>query len=864
VENEDEAEKAIKLIKEHALIAQNGFKYDLVFVINDKGGYRQPVRTLLSDAVRRIGRESYVNTSAGIHMIDGSAADVLGVLSMSNMVLKASEGLQKAQRDTQPLPKSRFFIKGKAMKDETPDYRFETDRSFVFQTKGGLNPVAWSHILTNGNYGWLCTDAGPGNMWHKNAREFRINAWHNDPLADTGTERLELSRNGKNISLFAALDGYPCTVAYGFGYASWVKQIERSEITTTAFVHPHLDARIVIIELANKGNGDQIRYFTELVLGSEMHETAGIVTALKDDSLLAWNMGKPSDRTPFTFLYSASLRWFTCDKTSWFLDKHDGKVGAGLDPCFGCCFDGDDTIVLVCGIDDPAQLRKLTDPESAREALKETKEYWRSLVCAMTIDSPSEELNAFMNGWALYQVLACRVMGRTSIYQSGGAYGFRDQLQDVCALLYTAPNLVKEQILMACAHQYAEGDVQHWWHQGLDEEPDKGVRTRCSDDLLWLPYTVSEYLQKTGDTDILNSSVDYLRSAVLKDGEYDRYETAVRAQEPESVFYHCVKALEMALLRGTGPHGLLYIGNGDWNDGFSKVGTEGKGESVWLTWFAAWGLKRFSGICAQMGEKALASRYMSRAETLGAAADAAWDGRWYLRGYFDSGLPLGSEKSPECKIDSIAQSFSAISGFGSEDKVRQSLLSSLSMLFDRKNGIVKLFTPPFDGKGPDPGYIMGYLPGVRENGGQYTHAAIWLASACLKSGFVNEGWEALRALLPLSHLQSAYKTEPYVLTADVYANPQHLGRGGWSWYTGAAAWFYRTVFEELLGLRQVNGRISVSPRLPEQWNGFDAVIKSGGEELYIRVTRGGKHSVLISRKEIVENSVQIDVKKGIR
>ncbi|NLO47131.1 MAG: hypothetical protein GX111_02230 [Clostridiales bacterium] len=861
VENEEEAEKTIKLIKEHAFITQNGFKYDLVFIINDGGSYRQPVRTLLSDAIRRMGRESYVNTSAGIHLIDGSAADISGVLSMSDLLLNVKDDFPKAPRDTQLMPKNRFFIRGKAIEDETPEYRYSDDKSFVFESGGSLNPITWSHILTNGNFGWLCSDAGTGNMWYKNAREYRINAWRNDPLADTGPESIELYRNGKSISLFSASDGYPCKVTYGFGYASWVKQIERTEVVMTAFVHPKTDARVILIEMKNKSNNDKIRYFTELILGSEPDEAGSVFIELKDDCFFSWNMGRAVSGDPFTLLCSAIPETFTCDKTSWFLGKPDRKVGAGLDPCIGCVYEAEDTVVLVCGIDHIDELRKLIEPDAAKKALEETKQYWKALVQTTVITTPSEQLNRYMNGWALYQVLACRVMGRTSIYQSGGAYGFRDQLQDVCALIYTAPELVKEQILMACEHQYEEGDVQHWWHRGLYGNPDKGVRTRCSDDLLWLPYAVIEYVEKTGDSMILHKKADYLRSNPLKDGESDRYETAEKANEPESVFLHCVKALEMVLMRGTGLNELLFIGSGDWNDGFSKVGAEGRGESVWLTWFAAMILKRFARICRIMGENTIASRYKSRAESLGAAADHAWDGSWYLRGFFDNGLPLGSEKSTECKIDSIAQSFSVISGFGSDEKAMKSLHSSLKHLFDRNNGIVKLFTPAFNLADSNPGYIAGYLPGVRENGGQYTHAAIWLALACLKAGLITEGWEILRVLIPENHDQKVYKTEPYVLTADVYTNPQHIGRGGWSWYTGAAAWFYRAVTEELLGLRKQNGEITLTPRLPKDWKGFDAVIGTAKDKLYISCTRGGKNRILIGSKKINEVSKKTDEDK---
>lgn len=847
VNSEEEAEKSIKLIKEYALISQNGFRYDLVYIIDDGGSYHQPVRTLLSDAIRKLGRESHVNMSPGIHLIDGNNAEVVGVLAMSDVVINFSESMERIQRNTQLHPKSRVLKITDGKADKTPAYRFNPDRSFVFETDGNLNSIAWSHILTNGGLGWLCTDAGTGNMWHGNAREFRINSWQNDPLSIAGPETIELGRPGKSVSLFAAADGIPCRVTYGFGFASWEKTIDRTNVKMTAFVHPKTDARVIIIDMDNISDSDRIRYFTGLILGSEEDEVRSVLTSLKNDAFMARNLNRDDASGPFALVSNTAVRDFTCDKTSWHLGLMDGRVGAALDSCFGVSFEAAETVVLVCGIDDLDELRLLTNPENAKKALSETMEYWRSLVCAIAVETPSRELDCYINGWALYQVLACRVLGRTSIYQSGGAYGFRDQLQDVCALVECAPELVRKQILSACRHQYEEGDVQHWWHQGRNGEPDKGVRTRVSDDLLWLPYTVDVYIEKTGDYGILKQKADYLRSHVLKQSEHDRYEQAEPAGTPDTVFNHCIRAIEMVLSRGTGEHNLLRIGSGDWNDGFDKVGIEGRGESVWLTWFAALVLRKFADLCAYMGENGLSARYKGQALALGTAADKAWDGKWYIRGYYDSGKPLGSEAGAECKIDSIAQSFAVISGFGSKDRIKQAIDSAVSHLFDRDNGIIRLFTPPFDGKGPDPGYIISYLPGIRENGGQYTHAAIWLALACLKAGMTDEGWDMLKTLAPMSHPQEIYKTEPYVITADVYSNPQCTGRGGWSWYTGAAAWYYRTVVEELLGIRVVNGEIVLRPRLPQGWNGYSASLKTAAGRLEIKVTRGGKHRILVEK-----------------
>ncbi len=474
--------------------------------------------------------------------------------------------------------------------------------------------------------------------------------------------------------------------------------------------------------------------------------------------------------------------------------------------------------------------------------LTQTKKYWRQQVSFLKVETPDEHLNHYLNGWALYQVTACRLFARTSRYQNGGAYGFRDQLQDVCATLYASPVLAKKQILAACAHQFGEGDVLHWWHEM--PEGDKGVRTRISDDLLWLPYTICEYVEKWGNAEILREEVPYLAAPLLGQGEHERYEQVNISQEMGNVYEHAVRAIDCVIARGVGTHGLLLMGGGDWNDGMNRVGRQGRGESVWLTWFAAHVLERFSSLAETMGERDRASHYRQTAGRYTRAANEAWDGRWYLRGYYDDGSTLGSGNDEECRIDSIAQSFSALAG-GEEERAMQAVKSALEQLFDSKSGVVRLFAPAFDKCEADPGYIRGYLPGVRENGGQYTHASVWLALACFKLGMTEEGWSVLKALLPDGRNEAIYKTEPYVLAADVYANPAHFGRGGWSWYTGAAGWYYRTALEELLGLKLKGERLTIAPKLPARWPGYTATWRTKRAVFSIQVQRGEKKETLL-------------------
>lgn len=475
--------------------------------------------------------------------------------------------------------------------------------------------------------------------------------------------------------------------------------------------------------------------------------------------------------------------------------------------------------------------------------LKATSEKWRSICCRLTVETPDEALNHYLNGWCLYQVIAGRLLGRTSHYQNGGAYGFRDQLQDTLALLPFDGTWTRDQILRCCRHQFPEGDVQHWWHE-VEGEENRGVRTRISDDLLWLPYAIIRYLETWNDWELLSVQEHYLSADLLKEGEGDRYEVPENTTFSEDVYTHACRAIRLVLERGTGEHGLLKMGAGDWNDGMNQVGNRGQGESVWLTWFGITVLDGFGPIARHQGDGEMASLCEEWGEHLRQAARDAWDGDWYLRGWYDDGSPLGSAQCQECQIDSIAQSWAVLAG-ERDGRAKQALRSALNRLFDREAGIVKLFDPPFDDGPAKPGYIKGYLPGVRENGGQYTHAAVWLALACFGLKEAEEGYEVMKALLPENHPTEIYKAEPYVLAGDVYSHPDHLGRGGWSWYTGAAGWFYQTAVGGLLGLRVKDGQLYVDPALPKDWPGWSARWETDGGSLFIRVRRGRMKAVLL-------------------
>ncbi|MGI8981278.1 MAG: GH36-type glycosyl hydrolase domain-containing protein [Pirellulaceae bacterium] len=738
---------------------------------------------------------------------------------------------------------------------------------------GNSTPLPWSNVVANERGGFLITESGGGYTWFCNSRENKLTTWSNDPLTDLPGEALYLrdDETGEVFSPFLGLGvgGGDTWAQHGQGYSRFLHTSHEIAQEVLVSLAPEDPVKFVVLRLQNKGPRHRrlsVTYFAEWVLGVSREETQLHVSTSLDSAtgaLLARNHYHPelSSQVAFLHVLGGPSSW-TGDRTEFLArggsrsrpggleqPRLSGRTGAGLDPCgavqtlVSLAAGEEAMIVFLLGSgQDLAETKKLLNRYSTRrqvtEACQRTAAQWEKTLTAVQIKTPNRALDLLVNRWLLYQTLSCRVFGRSAFYQSGGAYGFRDQLQDVLAIVYSHPELARRHLLRAAARQFEEGDVQHWWHP----PEGRGTRTRFSDDLLWLPFAVCHYLAITGDKGVLDESAPFLHSAPLDEHEQERYELPVVSQQRATLYEHCLAAIRRGFRLG--PHGLPLMGCGDWNDGMNKVGEEGRGESVWVGWFILFLLKRFLPIMRARGDRERAEQLEVQAAALRhSLEEQAWDGGWYRRAYFDDGTPLGSVQNDECQIDSIAQSWSVLAE-ADPDRSRQALEAALQHLVRWDDALVLLFSPPFNTSALDPGYIKGYLPGIRENGGQYTHSALWLIEALTTQGDGDRALAIFDLINPIHHAatraQAArYQVEPYVVAADVYGIPPHVGRGGWTWYTGSAAWMYRAALEFILGLRVQNGQVTFEPVIPANWPECQVWIRRDAKTLHFRVHPGG-------------------------
>lgn len=832
-------------IKMHRMLRLRGIQFDLVITYNEGGDYARSKFCSVNSCVRGCGCEYLCGSRGGIHIVNlalfpGEVKELL----VSCACHIASGTLKRVPRTPYYAAPLHACTPLEPTVPQLPSFGGGfNEGEFVINHLGENPAVPWCHIISSRTFGTLVSDRGLGFTWALNARENKLTPWNNDSAADNRGEMI-IVRFGTHL-FDVCLNA---KVTFSPGSAVYESEAEGIKFRVGVTILERFMVKLVTLEIENGRDRDidiEAAYYTEPVLGVSPETRRHIAINKTDDAAFLRNPWSQISGCSFlttiegknSYVFNRSN--FLCGK--WEKDKDDFTP----DPC---------AAVIVKRHLPPKRREKIRfilgfagDEKAAEKTVSILKEDPSKLEhkaqprCTIRVKTPDKRLNELVNTWLHNQFICSRIKGRTGFYQCSGAYGFRDQLQDCCAAVITDPQIAKSHIYRCAAHQFKEGDVMHWWHQLPPRDGgSRGVRTRCSDDLLWLPYTVCEYLEKTGDYSIFNHDVYYLDGEELDRTEDDRYFVPPRSAEKESVYNHCVRAINRSLTRG--PHGLPLFGSGDWNDGMNLVGADGKGESVWLAMFEILVLERFIPVARHMGDEENAKRFEEEARRLRQAVDeVCWDGKWYARGFYDDGSPLGSKDCSECRIDILPQSFATIADLGDKERRETALDSMVELLVDERLRLVRLFDPAFDkGGGHNPGYIRSYPPGIRENGGQYTHAAVWAALALLIDGRADEGYKILSWINPACRTQDAesartYRLEPYVIAADIYTNPACEGRGGWSLYTGAAGWYYRTVVEYLLGIKIFADKIVLSPRLPSSWPGFEATIDRNGTHIEIKV-----------------------------
>ena len=892
VYEQESVELVKQMVKAHAYWRLKGLSVDLVIWNEDHGSYRQFLQEQILGLITAETNIPGQQRSGGIFVKSAdqlSSEDRLLFESVARVIISDIKGSLLEQVTTQIPEKPMAGLletKTIASPAQEPEISLPNDLIFfngiggfvqngkeykILTDKNNTTPLPWVNVIANPQFGSVVSENGSAYTWAINAHEYRITPWSNDPVTDAGGEafylRDEETGNFWCPSPFPKKGTGPYITTHGFGYSIFEHVEDGIHSEMSVFVDKDHPVKFIVLKVRNESERKRklsAMGFLEIILGDVRSKTNLHIFSEHDK-----NTGALLLRNRYNSAFAERISYFkveggynfsfTADRSEFigrnrdldnpqalYRKKLSGRTGAAMDPCaalhvkFDLLSGGEKEIIFQIGNEKnagavAALLQQFITRDAVLQSLQNVREYWQKIIDAVQVTTPDTALNFLANGWLTYQTIACRMFARSGFYQSGGAFGFRDQLQDVLALLHTQPAMAREQILLSASRQFIEGDVQHWWHP----PEGRGVRTRCSDDLLWLPFVVSRYITVTGDSDILQVQIGFLESRTLYEGEDSLYDLPVSLNASGNLYEHCVRAIKYS--HRFGEHGLPLIGAGDWNDGMDRVGHRGKGESVWLAFFFYDVLIKFSTIAANNGDSLFAESCKKEAATLQSNIErSGWDGGWYRRAYFDDGSPLGSKENTECRIDAIAQSWSVLSGAGSDERKKIAMNALDKHLVKRDLKIIQLLDPPFDANGPNPGYIRGYVPGVRENGGQYSHAAIWtlMAFAALKDR--EKVWELFSMIQPLGHasdMQSmkVYKVEPYVIAADVYANESHRGRGGWTWYTGSAGWMYQFIIGSMVGIELKKDQLHFNPCFPSEWLSIRIKYKYGESTYHIVV-----------------------------
>ena len=887
-----------QLLRAHEYWRLKGLAVDLVILNEQSTSYVQDLQGALEAVVRTsqsaVRHADATRGNAFILQADlVPAADRDALQAAARAVLLSRQGtladqVMRAERPASAAAPPRPALAVGRTPDGTaarPDLEFfnglggfaDDGREYVTVLgQGQSTPAPWINVVANPRFGFQVSESGSGYTWSRNSRENQLTPWSNDPVSDAPGEVLYV-RDDETGTLWGPTplpireEASAYVARHGQGYSRFEHAAHGIALDLLQLVPCDDPVKISRLRIQNHSGRTRrlsVTAYVEWVLGASRSATAPFVVTARDEhtgALLArnaWNVDF-GDRVAFADLGGRQTAW-TCDRTE-VLGRHgtldrpaaiergdrlSGRVGPALDPCAALQTTlelpaaASAEIVFLLGdaatTDEARALVQRYRSADLDRTLEEVTTRWDDVLGTIQVRTPDRSLDLLVNRWFLYQTLACRVWARAAFYQAGGAYGFRDQLQDVIALTVGTRDVAREHLLEAAARQFVEGDVQHWWHPPSG----RGVRTRISDDLIWLPYAVLAYVDATADTAVLDAVVPFLDGPALAPDQAESYFQPSVSDQRATLFEHCARALDRS--GSVGAHGLPLIGTGDWNDGMNRVGHGGRGESVWLGWFLHATLEGFARVAEARGALERAGRWHRQASGLRAALDdQAWDGDWYRRAYFDDGTPLGSVRNTECRIDSIAQSWAVLSGAADPERASRAMAAVDQYLVRRDQELVLLFTPPFDGATLDPGYVRAYPPGVRENGGQYSHAAIWSVMAFAALGDGDKAGELFAILNPINRTSTRagvyrYKVEPYVVAADVYAEPPHVGRGGWSWYTGSAGWMYRAATESILGFRLRGATLHLDPCIPRAWPAYEITFRYHSTRYAIRVENPGR------------------------